>query len=732
MTTAISTVAARQTFGGSTLTAGYRPGLHMPNRRLLRDQGKVFTWYDVEEMRTDPTIAFALDILHAPIAGAKWQAKSPNANVAAFVDSQFKRVWQHDLAKVLAIFEYGTCGGEIVYRQTQERGWELDTLRDIHLADLQPVTRRGEVLGLEVKNVRGEPGEVFLPPPRYWWLAHKPRFSSPWGHGRLVNAWEPYQEKVAEKGAKDARRTWYFKNAYRGGTIRHPFGIMDLGDGVTRPCSDYARELLEKFETGGILVLPNTRDEKGDYQWVFEPPAISGELKDVREYVKDLDAEMLMALGIFPEIVRAADAGSGWSGRSVPLMVFLASLDPIVSLIFQMLDRQAIWHLVRANFGNVPYSVEPISLVPKDDGQQQSEHEPGKGQPPQPEQIQQPPQKQQTQPVQLSAAHAPAGGVVIQGQRFTGGQFIPADVLAKATPEEKAKIEGHAATPDTKTVGFNVRGAFLAGDVHGDGLVRLDRVYRNIKAHVASSIDAKQFKGLLLDLRKRGLVEMHYLNSTKDFDKDSDLKNVTPTEKNRRGDTEYLGFAMLKSGVDLATIGKAASDFLAKKGVELNKQEDEKPKLAPQPSPEPSNKPTPANNVPERVHDIANYIKAMPKDADESVVRDKLETAWWNYDTSSIAGELEKLGLKPTGNRDRDIKTIVDETIKQNKGAGAASSKWQLSATGGEGDRSPTESSNPEVDFIIDRGAAAGVAISDEIRRRVQAIVKKKFPGRKS
>lgn len=44
--------------------------------------------------------------------------------------------------------------------------------------------------------------------------------------------------------------------------------------------------------------------------------------------------------------------------------------------------------------------------------------------------------------VKMSAVHAPAGGVTIGGKEFHGGEFIPGDVLDKATPEERAKVEG--------------------------------------------------------------------------------------------------------------------------------------------------------------------------------------------------------------------------------------------------------------------------------------------------
>lgn len=43
---------------------------------------------------------------------------------------------------------------------------------------------------------------------------------------------------------------------------------------------------------------------------------------------------------------------------------------------------------------------------------------------------------------QYAAAHAPAGGVTVAGKQFSGGQFIPSDVMEQATPEERARVEG--------------------------------------------------------------------------------------------------------------------------------------------------------------------------------------------------------------------------------------------------------------------------------------------------
>jgi hypothetical protein len=41
-----------------------------------------------------------------------------------------------------------------------------------------------------------------------------------------------------------------------------------------------------------------------------------------------------------------------------------------------------------------------------------------------------------------ASVHAPAGGVTVGGKEYKGGEFIPGDVMDKATDEEKAAVEG--------------------------------------------------------------------------------------------------------------------------------------------------------------------------------------------------------------------------------------------------------------------------------------------------
>lgn len=88
--------------------------------------------------------------------------------------------------------------------------------------------------------------------------------------------------------------------------------------------------------------------------------------------------------------------------------------------------------------------------------------------------------------VRLAQVHAPKGGVSIGGKQFKGGEFIPGEDLAKATPEEKAKIEGKEETkaepkqkpaPAKKPVRFEA-GKLLSKSEKDEVLKKVGDVYR--------------------------------------------------------------------------------------------------------------------------------------------------------------------------------------------------------------------------------------------------------------
>jgi hypothetical protein len=164
----------------------------------------------------------------------------------------------------------------------------------------------------------------------------------------------------------------------------------------------------------------------------------------------------LIGMNIPPEVVQAASTGSGWSGRSVPFLVFLTSEDQLADTTVQGIDKHALRPGVAVNFGeDAWYEIRLKSLVkqaeeeeakkkgmvpgakPGETAEQEPRQKPGQPQAPQAP-GQQP--RSPATPVRMSVQHAPPGGVTIGGQAFKGGEFIPGEVLAKATKKEKKEL----------------------------------------------------------------------------------------------------------------------------------------------------------------------------------------------------------------------------------------------------------------------------------------------------
>ncbi|TXH54761.1 MAG: hypothetical protein E6Q97_10180 [Desulfurellales bacterium] len=363
----------RNGFLGKALTQDYRPRVVGGMLALDPDHRGLFSLNDIERMRRDPQIDFGLRILYAPMPSVKWEVKAASKEIAGFIDATLKKVWSQHLRQLLECLPYGRSGGELLYREDPETGRiEFDRLAPVHPLDLRPLTQDRELVGVSVQGVaHGNSGSIsgrgnWLLMPRSLWIANEAEHGRFWGKSRLMQAWYPWKEKIGRHGAIDVRRLWYVKNAYRGGIMYHPSGTIQTAAGVYQTCQDYAREIIEKAETGGVLTLPSITDEKGNPLWRYEPPAINGEAAGIRDYAKDLDMEILVALGIPPEVVNAAASGSGWSGRSVPFLVYLTGEDLIAQQILTALDQQLIRPLVEVNFGKQAthqYQVTPISLV---------------------------------------------------------------------------------------------------------------------------------------------------------------------------------------------------------------------------------------------------------------------------------------------------------------------------------------------------------------------------------
>lgn len=356
---------------GPALTANYRPTVYGWSLSHLVSQTGFFTLAYVEHMDRDPQIQLGMRIIRGPIQTTKWKITA-DAQVAAWLDMTLKFIWKKHLRDILTMLKYGEACGEVLWT-TEGNSIVLDSLKPIKPRDAKVLELRGKPTGIILTSSSGDGtnGVTIDQPGRFYWVVNDPDFGHLRGTSRYFGAFEPWMEKRGRHGAVDVRRLWYVKNAFRGPVMRHPNGVTEVGDGVYKSNQDIAREIVEKWETGGVAAIPSTIDPDSKQPlWSFEDPKPNGEIKDVRDYPKDLDREMLIGMGIPPEVVEASEVGSGYAGRAVPALVFYTSEDELVDNIIATIDEQVLRPGVKANFGDAKYTIEPESLAEKNAQQQ--------------------------------------------------------------------------------------------------------------------------------------------------------------------------------------------------------------------------------------------------------------------------------------------------------------------------------------------------------------------------
>lgn len=353
--------------------AGYRPNVLAGSLYGMWVDGRPpFTWWYADRMRQDPQVQMGLRILRAPLYGATWKVEADSAAVENWVQRQSEHVYRKMLPSVVRFFEYGVDGGELVYAARQVGGKTRIHFKEylnVHPRDLQPILHPrapGRMVCLGVGNVEGT-GALYLDRRHSFFFRGEAEYGVWWGRPRLAGAYAPWFDKASRHAANDMLRLYYRKASFRGPTMWYPPGETNMGGPETgdryMSNQDIARELVEKFETGGVMALPSIFDDKGNSFWRWEDPKSFTEMSGLQDYKKMLDRDILVGLGIPPELVDAATVGSGYSGRAIPAQVFFTSMDETVALILDAIDRQVLRWLVRANFGRVGYVIKPNSLA---------------------------------------------------------------------------------------------------------------------------------------------------------------------------------------------------------------------------------------------------------------------------------------------------------------------------------------------------------------------------------
>ncbi|HVX15944.1 MAG TPA: hypothetical protein VHC22_32470 [Pirellulales bacterium] len=350
---------------GRPLTQGYDPG---PSALVYANWSRRPPWsyYYADVMLLDPQVWFGLQIGNGPLRTAKVEVKCDSREIAHWVQAQWERIWHTSAPQILRAKNYGFLACEVICQESPAGLIEFDRMRDFHPMDVGQLKINGARVGIRVRNIHSYGrGVVDLMGPKGLWLTYGEEFSRTWGRAILERCYAPWFDKNSDGGAYDLRRLRMYKDAWIGDRIGYPIENFRLPNGSMASGRDLAREIAELRMSGGCVVLPTTTDDKGNRKFTYDPPSPVGGEDLVQPFIADLDWDILDGLLVPREVVEAGGQGGGWSGRSVPLLGFLAVRDVEFGSYVQAITAQLLKPLVYANFGRraTNFDIQPLPLI---------------------------------------------------------------------------------------------------------------------------------------------------------------------------------------------------------------------------------------------------------------------------------------------------------------------------------------------------------------------------------
>lgn len=388
-------------------TVGYRPV--MPLESLWgtgSDMPQITMRRDLEFMSMHPVVMAAMEYYRSGISGAEFWGgpdhNNPDPNntmgkpisqdprVTEFVLTHVERFWQQAMPLLQEGYGYGWAAGEHIYKESGGM-MTWSRLKDFHPYDAHILSANYQPIGVRIKNIREkQPVDLWMAsgtiPAKACWYAHRPRFNHSYGRSQYLGAWRPWRRLGWRDAVEQVIDAAIYRAGYKGPVVRHP--NEDTGTALTgvpatrtdgqgvqrRNARDVARQLVEWAKAGAGFTLSSAKypqAQGGGNKWDIEWPEHVMDVRPLIEAARYLEDQIMLGIGVPPELIRAGGTGSGYSGRSVPREAFLNEQQLIANNMLHVFVEDVIRPLVLWNFGDVPFNVycKPLLKTQTDSAQ---------------------------------------------------------------------------------------------------------------------------------------------------------------------------------------------------------------------------------------------------------------------------------------------------------------------------------------------------------------------------
>lgn len=343
-------------------------------RTAVMDGKPLFTPWEIPRILTDPVVQFGLNQLVGPLTIVEWDIKAKTPEVAKFVENTAKKFWRRT-APLLAFnyFAHGFAPGVHQFDQSEEGEFRYEGCRWVDPRDATAVRwtggkDKGKLAGFRlIAGLDGtEDEDTVTAPFAAWYAGLGATAGLLYDTSRLSRIYRAWLEKNTRGGVLNSRQLYFRTHAFRGQVIYHPPGDLDPNDPSKGSNRDYGLYIADTLENGSSAVFPDIRtpgEGRNEPAWRIQP--IEGNASaaiNILEYAQEVDREILLGLGIPPEVVEAAETGSGYSGRQIPFQAFMTNMDLLVGPMVGVIEP-AIRALVGHNYDGAEFTIDTIPLA---------------------------------------------------------------------------------------------------------------------------------------------------------------------------------------------------------------------------------------------------------------------------------------------------------------------------------------------------------------------------------